>query len=457
MKKRRPSIGFIFAIIVLLCVISGCFYPVREELNQRENKALAIDKGNISDSWLREVVKKQIDRNHDNMLTEIEREAVSELKLYIGGEETTVKLSKLNLFPNLKTLTLEIGGGGKTISLSDVKYIEKLHCISMSLDKSSIECTGARKLTSLKVTAERKEYPITIHIEKCPMIKELQTEGAGVTDLGLSGVPVMKKVVMKEAVATSLDFHNLPELEEVILYDTSEVQKLTLHDLPKLKNVELNYLYRLKKIILYDLPNIKALFLMDASNLNQIDLSKLKSLKNLELHGTPLNNLDLSFCTELEKIQASRMNKVTKLDLESQKLLQYFEWINGKLHSIQWGEMKMLAEIDVENNQLSGEWDLKKFPVLYKLDFPNNKYERILGRGHKKISYIYGDNNRLKLVDLRNVAKIESVIVESNKQVTAYLPSHYEEFFDSDDFRFDPEADIYYGEKLKKKGKKKSY
>ena len=302
-------------------------------------------------------------------------------------------------------------------------------------------------MTSLKVTAKRKEYPTAIHIEKCPVIEELQTEGAGVVELGVSSVPAMKHVVMNEASVTNLELHDLPGLEKVTLYCSGDVQKLSLSNLPELKNVELRALYKLKEITLSELENIKELVISDASNLNQIDLRKLKSLKKLELDGTPLSSLDLSSCRDLEEIRAFKMNKVTKLDLEGQKVLQHFEWRDSNLHSIQWGEKKLLAKIDVENNQLMGELDLNEFPILYSLNIQLNQYESVLGRGHKEISDIYGDNNRLKLIDLRNAAKISSVKVENNKQVTVYLPSRCGEYLDSEDYLFDPTAKVYYGGK----------
>lgn len=451
MKKGRRSIGYIIVIAGLFFAISGGLYLTQRSPHQSGKETFFIDEKNISNSWLREAVKKQIDKDHNNILSNAEREAVSELKLFIGGESATVKLPELNLFPNLKTLTLEIGGGGKILQLCDLKYIEKLHCISSSLEKCKIEYSDMKKLASLKVTAKRKEYPIAIHIEKCPAIEELQTEGAGVVELGVSSVPAMKHVVMNEASVTNLELHDLPGLEKVTLYCSGDVQKLSLSNLPELKNVELRALYKLKEITLSELENIKELVISDASNLNQIDLRKLKSLKKLELDGTPLSSLDLSSCRDLEEIRAFKMNKVTKLDLEGQKVLQHFEWRNSKLHSIQWGEKKLLAKIDVENNQLTGELDLNEFPILYSLNIQLNKYESVLGRGHKEISDIYGDNNRLKLIDLRNAAKIGSVKVENNEQVTVYLPSRCGEYLDSEDYLFDPTAKVYYGGKRRGK------
>lgn len=420
MKKIVLPVAVIFSVLLLFCVIIGVVYISNTSTEGEKDKDIAINEENFPNMWVRREVSLQLDKDNDNSLSEKEINQATSMSLPIGDINTEIQPGELNQLSNMKQLLLILNGKGKKINLSGLEHIEEIEIRDYAEGQSEIALSKIKNLSSVKIKTKNEKCLAFFSLKDCPKIEEMDVEeGEGINRFALSDVPMMRKVTISGTSMTSLE----------------------LHDLPGLENLEVNRMDKLCNLTLYNLPHIKELAVIYMPKLKQLDISKLKNLKRLSLSRSPLKKIDFSRCRELTEIVASEMDKMEYLDLINQKKLKSFQWECGNLKTIRWGRKEELTLIEVNENNLSGEWDLSKFPNLKELHFDNNSYEKIIGRNHKKIGYICCENNKLRLIDLRN-SKIYRIAGYGNNNVIVYLPKKQKENLCFDDHFFEPEKDI---------------
>ncbi len=495
--------GIIVFLVMLISMGSLCLLLIRSLENKNGkivvNKEIAITTDNFTNPWLFNAVSDQLDLDHNGELSQKEIDGASKLKIYIGDSNTKMKASEINCFPNLEKLTFELGGGSKCLELKKLNHIKKLECHFMTYERTSLICSGLKRLSSAIITAGEEEfqmgnerYQAIVELSKCPALKKLNIEGRGIRQLKLSDIPSLKCFYVQEFGANTLELCNLKILEKLEISSAKNLNELIFTKVPKLRKIYINEyggetlnisklpgltelaIYKAKKLTKLDIEEIKSLqslSILEANRLskvmmgnciglkkicitsdkklNHLDLSGLGNLEEMELSNIPINKLDFSKCPKLRHLSVDSVKMIKHLDLSKLEELEEFKWINGNLESIKWGQKKKLYAIDISDNKLTGKLILNQFPELYDLSFNNNQIEELDGRGHKKINTISGDNNALKLVDLRQT-NLQCLFAEKNRGVVVYFPPTFNEdghYTYRPDKVIGPDAKIYYDER----------
>lgn len=422
MSKTTRLLIAILAVLLFLSVAAGVIHILSIPPEKKQSKELVINEENFPNMWVRREVGLQLDKDSNNCLSEKEIREATSMSLPIGDRNTIIQPNELNLLPNLKQLLIVLNGKkGKTIDLHDLKHVEKIEVRNYAEGQSEVTFSKLAKLSSVTIQAKYKECMVTCELKDCSKIKEMNVEnGEGLNGFAVSDAPTLEKISIYYVGTTSLDFHDLPGLKY-----------LELNEIDKVKSLKLSNLQKLKK------------FYVKGNQIKNLSLLTTPSLNNLVILNTALEKLDLSGCPNIKEISADSNVKIKTLDLSNQRQLKSFIWNYGKLQSIQWGKKDKLTSINVNDNKLSGKWDLLKFPKLKELHFDNNSFEQVLGKGHKKIGFIYCENNKLKLIDLRD-SVINRISGSGNHNVIVYLPKKRERAGYFDDHFFEPEKDIGY-------------
>lgn len=469
MKKGTIVLGTILIITIFICllIIQGVG---SKNINTEKNADIAITEENFSNPWLKDAVSEQLDKDHDGNLSFKEINEAAKLELKIGDSNAKLRASEINCFPNLEQLTIELSGESKCLEMGKLENIKKLECRFMSYETINLICSEMKNLSYVTITAEDEMYPDNdkryqafVEIKKCPVVQKLETRGNGLRQLVLSDVPELKEVFIDGFGGSSLNICDLPGVEELEIYNAKwltdfmisgtpvlkklflsklKVTSLDLHSVKSLESINISDASKLREIMLGNLPHLEELSIATAKKLEQIDLGKLDSLKELCLDEVPLKKLNLSKCRKIKVLAGLRMKTIQQIELSNQKEMESFEWKDGNLKIINWGEKKKLLSIDVSDNNLSGKINLARFPQLQELTFDNNNIEELHGRSHKAIEFISGNNNNLRLIDMRQTYYMLSIAANKNDGVAVYLSSKAKAFDTNGHFNYKPEKEI---------------
>ncbi len=473
--------GIIVFFVVLISLASFCLLFIRSLENKNGkiavNHEIAITTDNFTNLWLSDAVSEQLDLDHNGKLSRKEMDGASELRIYIGDSNTKLMASEINYFPNLEKLTFELGGESKSLELKNLDHIKKLECHIMTYEKTRLICSGLKRLSSAIITAgeeefqsENERYQAVVELVKCPALEKLNIEGRGIRQFKLSDAPRLKSFYVPELGANTLELCNLKTLEKLEIGSAKNLNEVIFTNVPKLRRIYMKE-YGGETFNISKLPSLTELAIYKAKKLTKLDIEEIKSLQSLSIleanklskimmgnciglkkifisSGKKLNHLDLSRCSKLRHLSVDGVKMIKHLDLSKLEKLEEFKWMNGNLESIKWGQKKKLYVIDVSNNKLTGKLKLNQFPQLYDLSFNNNQLEELDGRGHKEINTISGDNNVLKLVDLRQT-NLQCLFANNNRGVVVYFPPTFNEdghYTYTPEKVIGPDAKIYYDE-----------
>lgn len=457
-----------------MIVVSICWLIIlrvgSKNTKTEKNADIAITEGNFSNPWLKDAVSEQLDKDHDGNLSFKEINEATKLELKIGDSNAKLWASEINCFPNLEQLTIELSGESKCVEMGKLEHIKKLECRFMSYETTNLICSEMQNLSYITIKAEDEMYPDNdkryqafVEIKKCPVVQKLETRGNGLRQLVLSDVPELKEVSIDGFGGNSLNICNLPGVEKLEIYNAKllthfmisgtpvlkrlflskiKVTSLDLHLVKSLERINISDASKLREIMLGNLSRLKELSIATAKELAQIDFSKLDNLKELCLEEVPLKKLNLNKCKKIKVLAGLRMKTIQKIDLSNQKEMESFEWKDGNLKNINWGEKKKLLLIDVSDNNLSGKINLARFPQLQELTFDNNYIEELYGTSHKAIEFISGNNNNLRLIDMRQTYYLLSIVADKNDGVAVYLSSKEKAFDTNGHFSYKPEKEI---------------
>lgn len=237
-------------------------------------EGIAIDPANFPDPVFRTYVSAHFDTDKDNILTNQEREAVTNIQIndqalgslegirYFPNLETlncySQALSSINVSENihLKTLISHFNYSLTSLILGSKPELTYLDCYGTNLSSLDISqapaletmiCTST-PLQSLDVSHNTRlrtlqcsnTYIATLDIANLSELVELQAFRTPLTQLDIRNNPKLQLLWVNWTKLTSLDTSNNPELTDLLVYDTP-IQTLDLTNNPKLSSLVAAY------------------------------------------------------------------------------------------------------------------------------------------------------------------------------------------------------------------------
>ena len=237
-------------------------------------EGIAIDPANFPDPVFRTYVSAHFDTDKDNILTNQEREAVTNIQIndqalgslegirYFPNLETlncySQALSSINVSENihLKTLISHYNYSLTSLILGSKPELTYLDCYGTNLSSLDISqapaletmiCTST-PLQSLDVSHNTRlrtlqcsnTYIATLDIANLSELVELQAFRMPLTQLDIRNNPKLQLLWVNWTKLTSLDTSNNPELTDLLVYDTP-IQTLDLTNNPKLSSLVAAY------------------------------------------------------------------------------------------------------------------------------------------------------------------------------------------------------------------------
>ena len=246
--------------------------------------SVAIDATNFPDDVFRDYVKKNFDKNHNDMLEEAEIDEAKDILL--------------NIF-DIKNLK----------GIEHFKKLEQLYCnfselISLDLSKN----------TELRSLSVNNDNLTELDLSKNTKLEELQCNNNKLNSIDLSKNTELRELRCSNNKLNSIDLSKNTGL----MYLICSNNKLNSIDLSN--NIELVY------------------FICSNNKLTSIDLSKNTGLEDLNCNNNKLTSIDLSSNTKLKRLDCYN-NKLTSLDLSNNKNVNYGDF-SGQVYEVMSDEVK---------------------------------------------------------------------------------------------------------------------
>lgn len=345
---------------------------------------IPVDEEHFPDEKFREYVFENFDADRDNLLSETEIEAVTEIEVSVEGIsdltgiEHFVNLQSLNCSRNNLT-ELDVSKNTKLKSLDfsnvfyDPEYSTRKNTISeidlsSNAELESLIC-GGNCLTSLDVS-------------KCPKLKKLDISGNAtkktnlISTIDLSNNNELTELITGSNGLESLDISRNTNLTRLTCYNENwDTVDLT-------DNTVLDYVY------------------CKRTNITSLDISQNAALKKLDCSDNKLTSLDTSNNTLLEYLNCTN-NKITSLDISNNAALIELYCNSNKLSYISTVNNAALKLLSCCYNELTSI-DVSKSAALKTLDFSNNKITEFDLSKNTNLTSLDCGYNPLKNFDARD-------------------------------------------------------
>ena len=188
----------------------------------------------------------------------------------------------------------------------------------------------------------------------------------------------------------------------------------------------------IRKIYLYD-PHYSKINSIDVSNVSELEFfklnllydsnySKLKRLdfsKNKKLRDVTVNKTkaleEITFNEDCEAIGLYNTS-VKELDLKSMKKLEYFDYFNGPLESIDLSNNTNLDQVWIENANIKAV-DIKMLKKLESIIFYGVPLEELDISNNPNLGAVRTYNTNLKVLDVSNNPKLEFIEVDEGTEI----------------------------------------
>lgn len=309
---------------------------------------------------------------------------MKKLVLFIVGVTFQLSSAQIINFPdlNFKNALLELpinydsngtifpmidSNNDDEITQAEAQLVQKLNLSYAELN----DLTGLQFFTNLKsfeslfFNGLSFNFPGLINLENLTLSNAV-TGQSNLININLSG-NVNLKTVSCYTNANTINLSNLTQLTNLTLY--GNFTSLNINDAENL------------------------LFLNVSAPLNFLNLSNNTKLINMNLGGTTFSNLDLSACLNLEIIEVSN-GKMQTLNLGNIKHVRYLFVPNNKLTSLNANNLFNLDFINCQNNLLTNLF-LENGTIEQLVDFSGNPNLASICCDANEIIYIQNDCNIL--------------------------------------------------------------
>ena len=109
------------------------------------------------------------------------------------------------------------------------------------------------------------------------------------------------------------------------------------------------------------------------------------------------------------------MNNLTVLNLSGQIYLQYLDCYNNLISGINLNNCFNITELYIQNNDLSGEFNLSEFPNISGVNISNNKFTEVTASGLNNLNYLYASGNDISEIYLSGSVNISGLNLSDNE------------------------------------------
>lgn len=403
----------------------------------------------------------ELDLSYNSYLEEleIEKTILPGLDLSHNPELKILELTDTNL---AHSSGVRMPGSAETPRTLDLSY---------NLQLTSISLKRVRGIT-FDPTSERLEEGTT---------------GVEISPLGFDPASLgkLKKLVLDDQDMEIFELSDHPALESLTIRNDGKLQKIVIKGCKKLKTLTIKNNHSLREIQIEGCTKLKeltvqknplleqilsgedekltSLSVKECKNMRDLDHMNLSQLKKLWLVSTAVSDLSTKRFPKLEKLSVYQ-NKIKKVDFQSLKNLETLEvryekstksldvsrfpklrkliWTDGILKKVNFGKnSRKMYYINLNDNRLSGKWDMGKFKNLEELRLNNNRITSIDFGKRDQIESVFCRNNRLKTFKSVEALNLFELDCRDNPGVQIYMCHSDDECMD---WRFGKKSKVYY-------------
>ncbi|RSX55636.1 internalin-related protein [Bifidobacterium dolichotidis] len=405
---------------------------------------IEINETNFPDEVFRNYVEKEWDTEGDGILTQEERESVTELR-YVSEEEgyQLTSLKGIEFFPEVRNLYLM---GNNLQDNIDISQNQKLVFVNVS--DNAITSLDVSKNANVMALIASENQISSLDTSQCPQLTMIDARSNALSSFDATGNPVLQNLNLSMNQLSSLDIASNAQLQNLSI-DSNQLSGLDISRNPDLyslsasdnnlsaidtsqnpeletmnvsenrissidisKNTHLHSLYatvnQLESINFGDIQSLSDV-IVDYNPLPTVDVSQLVILSNFAVRSTGLTSLDVSHNPELQSLDISN-TKISSIDVSHNQRLTELSADGLGLTSINVSHNPGLTELSVSGNELTS-LDTTQNPNLAELDITDNnltslflpqKHEDSSGvaRGLKKLTVA---KNPLLYLDLAGI------------------------------------------------------
>ena len=250
----------------------------------------------------------------------------------------------------------------------------------------------------------KKYLAVTIVMLSCVILVALSSCNLITTDKDRFYVDEDNRLKMIDIEKTGPDIV-VPEkvgdnvIRKIYLYDPyySKINSIDVSNVSELEFFKLN--------LLYD---------SNYSKLKRLDFSKNKKLRDVTVNKTKALE-EITFNEDCEAIGLYNTS-VKELDLKSMKKLEYFDYFNGPLESIDLSNNTNLDQVWIENANIKAV-DIKKLKKLRNAIFYGVPLEELDISNNPNLGAVRTYNTNLKVLDVSNNPKLKFIEVDEGTEI----------------------------------------
>lgn len=250
----------------------------------------------------------------------------------------------------------------------------------------------------------KKYLAVTIVMLSCVILVALSSCNLITTDKDRFYVDEDNRLKMIDIEKTGPDIV-VPEkvgdnvIRKIYLYDPyySKINSIDVSNVSELEFFKLN--------LLYD---------SNYSKLKRLDFSKNKKLRDVTVNKTKALE-EITFNEDCEAIGLYNTS-VKELDLKSMKKLEYFDYFNGPLESIDLSNNTNLDQVWIENANIKAV-DIKMLKKLESIIFYGVPLEELDISNNPNLRAVRTYNTNLKVLDVSNNPKLKFIEVDEGTEI----------------------------------------
>lgn len=412
---------FIKIMFCILC-LSVLFY-LPQSVNAKSHKGINIKKTFVGN--VKYQVKRKCDKNKDGYLSKKEVKQVRRLSLPYSLKNNNVKgISKLKYLERLNIEKLNAYNIKEIEQLRRLKYLD-LYVYEQPKKRIILDLRKIKKLENLKIYNSMGEMIVKIRkdnkishlslnnikndeevIDKCRKLTSIEFNNAysSCEKLNISNYNHLKKVEIRISKINTCIIKNNPQLKNILI-GNSTVSELKMSNLKRLDRLKVSSC-NLGKITMKKLNRLRTIIMDRIYDLSTLTIDNLKKLKKIKMERLlDLKSLTLKELPELKDVSCIE-GILSELNILGKSKIEYMDFYHNQLKKFEYRNLKKLAILDCENNQLEGRFNFSLYPKLKGLCCKNNYLTEIYGGNcHKFISYIDCYNNNLKLIDFKEISQ----------------------------------------------------
>ncbi|KXO15318.1 leucine Rich repeat-containing domain protein, partial [Clostridiales bacterium KA00134] len=279
--KMKESKKRIMGLFLSLAMLITCL-PLNPIATYAAEGDVAINNENFPDYYFRDYVSRQLDTNHDNILSQEECDKVANISVVRGYDS----LKGIEHFKKLKSLNCSENGLMDTLDLSQNPALEELTCKEIGIKALDLSQNKALK----KLNCEGSSWLETLNLGSKPALEELNCYKCPITALDLSQSPRLKNVNCSENQLTELKLGSNSDLE-TLECSNNQLTELDVRKCPKLTALW----FKKNQLRTIDLSNNTALIKLGFgfNKIEKIDLSANTSLEWVGGYNNPLTSLKI--------------------------------------------------------------------------------------------------------------------------------------------------------------------